>query len=722
MRLDLSKLNPNQKKAVLFGDGPLLILAGAGSGKTSTMAYRIAHLVAERGVSSKSILGLSFTRKAAEELKERVHGLIAKTAGAEKAKGLRISTFHSLCVQILREYAHLIGFPKNFTIIDRADQVEVVRSLLKQVKLDDRKFDPETMLFAFGQAKNKFLTGEAAEGFFLSQRNLPEPYAIMAASIFEKYQTQLKAMASFDFDDLLFRAVELLEANDVVRSSLNARFRYILVDEYQDTNPAQFRLLEALTVRSQNLCVVGDDDQSIYGWRGADPTHILEFKSHFPDAEVITLDQNYRSTTTILDAANAVIANNRVRHPKKLWSDQGHGESVTEFITDDDRDEVERVGDEILSLARSFQEGKLVQSRPWKDFAILFRSNPQSRLFEEALRMRQIPYKLVGTLSFLDRKEVKNALSYWRVVINPYDDASLRRIIGWPACGIGRTSIEKLSTRGIETGKSLYLMLKDQLVPEHPDHLGLNEKTQAGIREFLDRITALQISLSASQLTPQSVSEWARKSLEIMRAKEALEADYEDDPVQVARRMENIEELASSIGQMHMSEIEDELTDSNPSALLTIFLARMTLGEIEDKQDEKDKEDHRDQVTLMTLHGAKGLEFPVVFLVGMEDGYLPHQRSIDEARDLSEERRLCYVGITRAKHRLYLVRAKYRIRYGKKVPRNPSRFLQEIPEDLRVKIEGNPEPDLSSPEAVDEHELRVKNFLSQIRSQISAKS
>jgi DNA helicase-2/ATP-dependent DNA helicase PcrA len=811
--LNLDRLNPRQREAVLHTDGPLLVLAGAGSGKTSTMAYRIAHLIAERGVDGSAILGLSFTRKAAHELRERVRALVTRVSGPRALRGLTITTFHSLCVRILRLYAERIGFSADFTILDRNDQTDVVRQILRHIKVDDRKFDPDTLLFEIGQAKNRFLGPEAAREFLLASGRLPQDYAVVAVSAYERYQDQLQALNAMDFDDLLFHAVRLLEADPGSRAELNERFRHILVDEYQDTNPAQSRLLRSLTEKTQNICVVGDDDQSIYSWRGADPTHILQFARHYAGARTVTLDQNYRSTSTILDAANHVISRNSVRHPKKLWSERGLGEPISHTILGLDQEEAEFVGDTILSLARRPIEGRFEQVRPWKDFAILYRSNTQSRLFEEALRLRQIPYRIVGGMSFLDRKEVKDVLSFGRLVVNPKDDPSARRVINWPPRGIGKASIEALAAHALTQGQSLY-----EALPEAP-RLAPRAADQA--LAFHTLIAELRAELLATPPEPAELAAWARRSLERIGVKKAIEEENEDDPAAAQRKWDNAEELANAIGQLNVREVlaeaglgatpaaaaeamsrgagssraraassrwgegdSDEPTlaelaaslepggstpyeqhavasDSQDSAsqllaqkrpsesaspddsfstseieesglpplaepeptggaspslvLLREYLARMTLN----ATDEPGKEDEpADQAVLMTLHGAKGLEFPVVFLVGMEEGLLPHKRTIEEALDFSEERRLCYVGITRAKDQLYLTRCRERMRYGKRVPRNPSRFLEEIPAELLLTRNESGGPDLSSPEAVEKHETQVKDFLAAIRAQI----
>ena len=726
-RLDLNRLNAEQRKAVLHTEGPLLILAGAGSGKTNTMTHRIAYLIAEKNIPATRILGLSFTNKAASELKDRVRSLVSKVAGASATKGLVVSTFHSLCVRILREHAPLIGYTPQFSILDPNDQEGIIKEILKYINIDSKKFDPSWVLFQIGQAKNKFLTGESASAFFNTVKGPKvsyEEYSIALQSVFPRYQERLKLLNAMDFDDLLFNAVTLLEAHPHVRENLSERFKYILVDEYQDTNPAQFRLLEALTCTHSNICVVGDDDQSIYAWRGADPAHILSFDQHFKGTQKIILDQNYRSTNTILKAANEVIAKNPKRHPKSLWSGKGPGNPIHLVAVEDDRSEAQMVTEEIQRRATergahsSIQGGTYPDFKPWKDFAILYRSNSQSRIFEEAMRLHQIPYKLVGALSFLDRKEVKDLLCYWKLALNPKDDSAIRRVINWPVRGIGKSSIEIIHEHSVKTGCSFFESMRtDEIVEQLP------EKTKKGIGSFCQLLEELSRSLADIQRESfgtqdsaflNAVSEWAKKSLERIGAKLALQNE-EEDIVKALRRFENIDELANSIGMMDIAPITAEGSPQNGQQILQEYLSHLVLNSKEDK-DEDDKP--QNAVTLMTLHGAKGLEFPLVFLVGLEDGNLPHQRTIDEGTDLSEERRLFYVGITRAKEELYLVRAKNRIRYGKAIPRNPCRFLEDIPEDLTLERDESSTPNFKSEEAEKRHEEEVSNFFAEIQKRL----
>jgi superfamily I DNA/RNA helicase len=679
------------------------------------MATRIAYLIAKHHVSAENILGLAFTRKAAGELKERVEKMIKQTSGAKFAKGLTLSTFHALCVRILRARATEIGFSPTFTILDENDQKDIVKSVLRQIKLDDRKFDSDVIRFEIGQAKNRFMGPDEAREYFLGSKRMPEDYAIATCSVYERYQERLQALNALDFDDLLFQAVRLLEVSEAARAHYNAKFRYILVDEYQDTNPSQFRLLSLLTRAQKNICVVGDDDQSIYAWRGADPTHILEFGKHFDGARPITLDQNYRSTTSILDAANTVIAKNTKRHPKKLWSDKGAGEPIVQIIVEEDRAEAESVAEELL---RRKQDEK--RPRQWKDFAILYRSNPQSRLFEEALRLRKIPYKIVGALSYLERREVKDTLSYWRVVQNRKDDPSFRRVCNWPTRGFGKSTLDALNTFALHHELSLYEAAERAVAGTGPE--GLSPKAIEAIRRFTSLIEGMRGDLERAPLDRVALADWARRSLAKIGVKEAI-LEEEEDPKIAERRWENAAELANALGQ---AEIDAEsLATPSPEAptvrVLAEFLQAMTL---DPSDDDDEDESHKDEVTLLTLHGSKGLEWPVVFLVGTEEGYLPHQRTIDATgpeavHGYDEERRLAYVGITRAQQQLILSRAKFRVRYGKKVPRLASRFTEDIPRNLILVQDESHAPEPTSKEAQEAHETKVKDFLAEIRGRLT---
>jgi superfamily I DNA/RNA helicase len=686
----------------------MLVLAGAGSGKTSTMCYRIAHLVSVRHLPTSAVLGLSFTNKAAQELRERALKLIRKSAGAQAGRGLVVTTFHSLCVRMLRIHAEKLGFQPGFTIVDRNDQKDILKQCLRRLRIDDRKFDLDLILFEVGQAKNKLVPDDQAEAYFLNNKKISQDYQIASAAAYPRYQESLKALNAMDFDDLLFYGVALLEKAPDVRKDYNHLFRHILVDEYQDTNPTQFRLLRLLTEKQQNICVVGDDDQSIYSWRGADPRHILEFGVHFKHAadpvKTITLDQNYRSTNMILKAANHVIKNNSARHLKSLWSERGEGIAPVEIILEEDRAEAEFVAQEILSRAKE-------KNLPWDYFAVLYRSNAQSRIFEEALRRNAVPYRIVGGYSFLDLKEVKDVLSYWRLIVNSKDDASLRRILNWPHRGIGKATITSLG----ETAFQREIPLFDLMRLGAPSDVA--PRAMASIRGFVALIEDLRLELEQVTAEPVEMVNWAKRSLERIGVKRAIEEE-QDDAVVAIKRWENIDELLHSLGQSKPASGETSVQ------MLQEFLGRLMLQAQEDEEDKREdaKDRSADQVTLLTLHGAKGLEFPIVFMVGMEDGILPHRRSLDEGVDLGEERRLCYVGITRAKDELILTRCRNRTRHGKAVPRYRSRFLNEIPGDAMETRDQSHGPDKSdSLEAKKAHEELVKDHLAGIRALLMKK-
>jgi len=696
-----SRLNTNQKAAVLHFEDPLLILAGAGSGKTSVMSHRIAHLIAHRQIPPSRILGLSFTNKAANELKIRVKTLLKKNQTTAKINTnlLTICTFHSLCVRILRNHAEKLGFTNNFTILDSNDQTDILKQILRHIKIDDKKFDTFSILANFSRAKNLFLNEDQAQNHFLQTSrptDSPSDYAIATATSFPRYLEKLKALNAMDFDDLLYYAVKLLRSDESVREEYNKKYKFILVDEYQDTNGAQFNLLSLLTERQQNICVVGDDDQSIYAWRGADPTHILEFHKHFPKSKKITLDQNYRSTTHILDAANAVISKNKNRHPKKLWSNQGTGSPITEIILNDDTDEAEWVADTIANFERS-----------WKDIAVLYRSNAQSRVFEQALRARKISYQIVGGMSFLERKEIKDTLSYFRLILNPKDDAATRRVLNCPPRGIGKTSIEQIQKTAVSQSIAFFEACKNTTLSQ--------KKSQTALIEFTKTIDTFRAKLFELPPSLEALTNWAFDVIQNLGLKNALFEENED-VIQSQNRVENMEELIHGIGRMKV----ESGSNLKASELLREYITNLTL-EAQD-QEENQIDENASKVTLLTLHGAKGLEYPVVFMVGMEDGFLPHQRSIEEARDLSEERRLCYVGITRAKEDLFLTRAQSRLRYGKTIPRNRSRFLDDIPKDLLIVQDQRNGPDLSTKEALEKHEKKVSSFLDQIKGNLSNRS
>ena len=713
MQLDLTKLNPHQREAVLHGSGPLLILAGAGSGKTNTMAHRIAYLLSAKKHLGTEILGLSFTNKAAKELKERVIRMAGPLVPESRLKGLTVSTFHSFCVKLIRAHSALVGLSPGFTILDSNDQSDVLKQVMKHIRIDDKKFDAGFLLSQFSLLKNSSIKSEDAQTHFLESIDtgrLNVDYATAAASAFPKYQERLRTLNSVDFDDLIYLAEKLLRENADVRNKLKNQIQHILVDEYQDTNASQFRLIQLLTDSTPNLCVVGDDDQSIYAWRGADPAHILQFKHQYPTAKVITLEQNYRSTQVILDAANAVIADNKVRHAKKLWSSRTSGPKIKLVLTEDDRDEAETVADDIRSQVFESHHGVLRQIRPWNDYAVLYRSNAQSRAFEEAFRMSKIPYKMVGGMSFLDRKEIKDLLSYYRFILNPDEDASLRRVLVWPARGIGKKTIETLHEYSVRNGISLYQAIVHELASPTP---ALQNRARDPLQKLVDFRNERYESLQSLTLDPGRISVWAAELIKAAGFEQAL-LDEEEKPEDADKKSENIKELANSISMYQLADFDLD-TSATAIEFVQEFLARLALQSKDDLKKEDDGT--KDQVTLMTLHSSKGLEFENVYLVGAEDGYLPHKRTIENNEDMSEERRLCYVGMTRAKSKLIITRAKVRIRWGKKVPRFLSRFLDKVVTQFELE-DHTAEVDMSNPVAVEKHEVRVKSFLEQLKSKL----
>lgn len=697
-QVNLDELNPAQRSAVKHDQGPLLILAGAGSGKTKTMAYRIAYLIAERGVPAQRIVGLSFTNKAAGELKERVLTLLEKGGHKKAARGLVVSTFHSLCAKLLRQHARLLGFQENFSILDESDQKETLRQILKHVHVDDRRFDLDFLLAAFHRCKQLSFFNEGPrphELFSESMKQLPTDYQEVLAVVLEKYPEQLVSLNSMDFDDLILNTVKLFREHPPIQASYAAFFQHLLVDEYQDTNSSQFEILRAFTTQHKNVCVVGDDDQSIYAWRGADASHILHFKQHYPQARVITLDQNYRSTSLILEAAHEVIAHNRVRHPKKLWSDLGPGEPLQEVVLEEETAEAEWVAEEMLREAEA-------KHKRWSDFAILYRSHPQARVFEEALRVRKIPYRLIGGYSFLERKEIRDVLAYWKLILNPQDESAFRRVVQWPARGIGKASLEALSEKAFQARTSLFEQIP--LTHQLPSPKALS--ALLNLREHLlllkERLAAL-----VGPVTEEALRQWVDQGTALFGFQAALEA--EEEPLIAAQKWQNLNTLFQSFSRWKGMDTESFSGEEK----LRAYVQAMLL-----EKEEDDDSEVKDQVTLLTLHAAKGLEFFHVFLVGLEEGLLPHQRVIDEQASFDEERRLCYVGMTRAQRCLVLTRVKQRTKYGKKVARVPSRFLEEIPQTLKKGHDYSLHPESPSIDAKKAHEEKVSVFLSQIRNQL----
>lgn len=633
-------LNERQREAVFHTEGPLLILAGAGSGKTRVLTHRIAYLMEELGVNPWNILAITFTNKAAGEMRERVDNLIG--FGSES---VWVSTFHSMCVRILRRHIDLLGYDNSFTIYDTEDQKTLMKDVCKKLNIDTKKYNERSILSAISTAKNEMVTPSEFEinatGDFGRQK---------IAKAYWEYEGQLKSNNALDFDDLLMKTVQLLQTQPDVLDYYQERFRYIMVDEYQDTNMVQFKLVSLLASKYHNLCVVGDDDQSIYKFRGADIKNILSFESTFSDAKVIKLEQNYRSTVNILNAANAVIRNNRGRKDKTLWTDQGEGDLIRLGQFDTAYDEAEFVAEDVERLA---QDGA-----SYKDFAVLYRTNAQSRLFEEQFVARSIPYKIVGGVNFYARREIKDLLAYLKTIDNGEDDLAVRRIINVPKRGIGLTTIERVQASATAREISFYEALGGlDLIP------GIGRASSK-----LDSFVSM-MEYFKGRAEQVSISDLMKEIIEMTTYLESLEAEGEEE---AKARIENIEELQNKI-----AAYEEACADAGEPATLSGFLEDVALVADIDSLDES-----QDYVVLMTLHSAKGLEFPQVYLAGMEDGLFPSYRSTEEEEELEEERRLCYVGITRAMKRLTLSCARRRMVRGETQFNRMSRFVQEIPQEL----------------------------------------
>ena len=635
-------LNEPQREAVLHTDGPLLILAGAGSGKTRVLTHRIAYLIDERGVNPWNILAITFTNKAAEEMRQRVDSLVS--FGAES---IWVSTFHSACVRILRRFIDRLGYDNRFTIYDTDDQKTLMKEVCRKVDIDTKVYKERNLLAAVSSAKNEMILPDEFElnaGGDFGQLKI--------AKVYREYEAQLKANNALDFDDLLVKTVQLLETQPDVLEYYQERFRYIMVDEYQDTNTVQFRLVRLLAGKYRNLCVVGDDDQSIYKFRGANIRNILDFEHEFPDAHVVRLEQNYRSTGNILNAANGVIRNNRNRKEKTLWTDNGDGEKIQLRQFDTAFDEAEYIAEDIK---KEVQEGA-----SYNDSAVLYRTNAQSRLFEEKFIAMNIPYKIVGGINFYARREIKDLLAYLKTVDNGQDDLAVRRIINVPKRGIGLTTINRIQESADERGIGFYeALLAPELIP------GVGRSVSKP-----DSFAAL-IEYFKGQTEKESITDLLREIIEKTGYVESLEAE---DKVEAESRIENIDELVNKA-----AAYEEDCQDRGEEASLSGFLEEVALVADIDSLDED-----QDYVVLMTLHSAKGLEFPHVYLAGMEDGLFPSYMTItsDDNEDLEEERRLCYVGITRAEEKLTLTCARRRMVRGETQFNKMSRFIKEIPMEL----------------------------------------
>lgn len=642
-------LNEVQKQAVSTTEVPLMIIAGAGSGKTRVLTYRIAHLI-DKGVDSFNILALTFTNKAAREMKERIAALI----GGTEAKNLWMGTFHSVFARILRAEANKLGFPSNFTIYDQQDCLNVIKKIINELQLDTDIYKPKQVLGRISSYKNNLITVRA---YFNNPELIEADTAAMRPKIGHIYQAYVDRCfksGAMDFDDLLLRTNELLTRFPESLAKYQDRFRYIMVDEYQDTNHSQYLIVKALASRFENICVVGDDAQSIYAFRGANIRNILNFKKDYPDAKIIPLEQNYRSTQIIVEAANEVIAKNRDQLEKNVWTQNPSGDKIPVYRALSDADEANYVASEIFSL-------KMSQQKKNKNFAVLYRTNAQSRAIEEALRKKNISYKVFGGLSFYQRKEIKDLLAYLRILVNPKDQEALLRIINYPARGIGDTTVNKLIVGADQQQKSLDEILEQ--IEFLGNSLGLNKPTIDKLVNFWTMIKSFQVLLKT-----EDVYEVAMK---VAVTSGILKTLKEDDTPEGISRVENIQELLNSL-QGFVDE-QRQLDEGDPS--LNFFLENIALASDLDSGEEDD-----DKVSLMTIHLAKGLEFPVVFIVGLEENLFPSQMSLNTRQELEEERRLFYVALTRAEEKAYFTYATTRFRWGKIVDGEPSRFLEEISE------------------------------------------
>lgn len=632
----LKGLNDKQYEAVVNTEGPCLVIAGAGSGKTKVLTHKIAYLLQEKNVLPWNILAITFTNKAANEMKERIEGLVG-----DVAKDIWMGTFHSVCVRILRRFIDRIGFDSSFIIFDTSDQRTLIKACIKNIGLDDKMFTDRSVQSEISNAKNEMLEPDQytlrANGDFRKEK---------IALVYEMYQKRLKENNAIDFDDIINYTIKILIDNPDVLEYYSDKFKYVLVDEYQDTNKSQFTLVTLLASKNGNITVVGDNDQGIYSFRGADISNILNFERDFPGTKIIKLEQNYRCTGNILKAANSVIKNNEVKYKKQLWTENDVGNLPKVYSAKNEYDEGTYIATQIEHLRRE-------EKYNYSDFAILYRMNTQSRAIEEILRREGIPYKIIGGLKFYERKEIKDVISYLRLIQNPSDNISLKRVINEPKRGIGKTSLDNIEKLAEDTGISMYEIIKNA------DQYGLN-RVFLNSREFVNVIEELR-----NKKDDIKISELIKETLNKSGYTKALE---EENTIEAENRIENLDEFLTVAIEFEDESAENKLSD---------FLEGITLSSDIDNMEETD-----DSVTLMTLHSAKGLEFPVVFLVGMEEGIFPGYKSISEPKELEEERRLCYVGITRAKKNLFLTCSKQRTIFGSTSCNPISRFLKEIPEEL----------------------------------------
>ena len=644
----LEGLNDKQYEAVINTDGPCLVIAGAGSGKTKVLTHKIAYLMQEKDIKPWNILAITFTNKAANEMKERVEALVG-----DDAKDMWIGTFHSICVKILRRFIDRIGFDHSFVIFDTSDQRTLIKECLKDLKIDDKMFTDRIVQFEISNAKNDMKEPEEYEAMVKGDYRREK-----IASVYNLYQRRLKENNAIDFDDIINYTIKIFKENDDVLDYYTNKFNYILVDEYQDTNKSQFTLIRLLAKAHGNITVVGDNDQGIYSFRGADISNILNFEKDFKGTKIIKLEQNYRCTQNILNAANSVIKNNEVKYKKKLWTENEEGALPTFHVSDDEYDEGRYIVEEINHLRRE-------EYYKYSDFAILYRMNSQSRAIEEILRREDIPYKIVGGLKFYERKEIKDIIAYLRLINNTSDNLALKRIINEPKRGIGKTSLDKIQAISEQTGIPMYQIIKEA------DQYGLS-RVYSNAQGFIEVIEDL-----ISKKDEYTITELIKHTLKETGYTKALE---DENSIEAENRIENLEEFLTVAVQFEEEEADNDLST---------FLEGITLSSDIDGMDEEEE-----SVTLMTLHSAKGLEFPVVFLVGMEEGIFPGYKSIGEPKELEEERRLCYVGITRAKNNLYLTCSRQRTMFGSTSCNPVSRFVKEIPENMLEganEIESEPE-------------------------------
>ena len=646
----LDELNDSQKKAVEATEGPIMVIAGAGSGKTRVLTYRIAHLI-NHGVDPFNILALTFTNKAAQEMKER----IGKIVGYNEARNIWMGTFHSVFAKILRSEAEKIGYPQNFTIYDTQDSKNLIKTILKEQGLDEKVYKPGLVLNRISTAKNNLLSSTAYNNNTNIQAEDRQSAKPKIGKIYKIYESRCFKAGAMDFDDLLFKTNVLLRDFPDVLNKYQHRFRYILVDEYQDTNFSQYTIVKKLAAAFENVCVVGDDAQSIYAFRGANIQNILNFKSDYPDVQTYKLEQNYRSTKTIVNAANSVIDQNKDQIKKEVWTDNDTGNKIKVHRAATDNEEGKIVANLIFDTQLTAQAHN-------KDFAILYRTNAQSRAMEEALRRKNIPYKIYGGLSFYQRKEIKDLLAYFRLVINPNDEEAIKRVINYPARGIGKTSIDKITIAANNHQKSFWEIITHL----NQYNTGINSGAQTKIGEFITMIQSF-----ASQLNSKNAYDLGN---EIASTSGILKELYSDRTPEGISRYENIQELLN--GLKEFTETENELEENLTPRGLTEFLQDVALLTNADNEKDEDK----DKVTLMTIHSAKGLEFPYVFIVGLEENLFPSQMSLTSRADLEEERRLFYVAITRAEKEIHLSYASSRYKWGSLIFCEPSRFIEEINE------------------------------------------